>query len=58
MYVVIGNEECNSCDILKTLLDEKGIRYHYLDMMEMPHKKKKNYLFFTIPLFRHDGDAP
>ena len=33
-----GTEKCNRCDILKNLLDEKGIQYHYLDMMEMPHK--------------------
>jgi len=23
---------------LKNLLDEKGIQYHYVDMLEMPHK--------------------
>ena len=37
-YVFIGKEKCNQCNILKNLLDEKGIRYHYLDMLEMPHK--------------------
>jgi hypothetical protein len=24
--------------MLKILLEEKGIRYHYLDALEMPHK--------------------
>ena len=43
LYVVIGKGECSRCDILKTLLDGKGIRCHYLechylDMMEMPLK--------------------
>ena len=38
MYLVIGKEECNRRDMLKNLLYEKGIRYHYLDMLEMPHK--------------------
>ena len=38
MYVLIGKEKCNQCNTLKNLLDEKGIRYHYLDMLEMPHK--------------------
>ena len=26
------------CEMLKNLLDERGIRYQYLDMMEIPHK--------------------
>jgi hypothetical protein len=38
MYLVIGKEKLNGCEMLKNLLDEKGIRYHYLDMLEMPHK--------------------
>jgi hypothetical protein len=38
MYVLIGKEKCNSCDTLKNVLDEKGIQYHYVDIMEMPHK--------------------
>ena len=38
MYVLIGKEKCIQFDILKNLFDEKGIQYHYLDMMEMPHK--------------------
>ena len=25
------------CDMLKNLLDERGMRYHDLDMMEIPH---------------------
>ena len=37
MYVLIAKEECNQCNILKNLLDEKGIGYQYLDMLEMPH---------------------
>ena len=28
MYVLIGKEKCNQCNILKNLLDEKGIQYH------------------------------
>ena len=40
IYNTFGNweEKYTSCDILKSLLDENGIRYQYLDMMEMPHK--------------------
>ena len=38
MHVLIGKEKCNRCDVLKNLLDEKGIQYHYVDMMQMPHK--------------------
>ena len=38
MYASIGKKKCNPCNILENLLDEKGIRYHYLDMLEMPHK--------------------
>ena len=40
MYVLICKEKCNQCNILKNLLDEKGIQYHYLDMLEMPHKTR------------------
>ena len=36
MYVLIGKEKCNQCDILKNLLDEKGIQYHYVDVNNMP----------------------
>ena len=38
MYGTIGKEKYARCDILKNLSDEKGIQYHYLDMMGMPHK--------------------
>jgi glutaredoxin len=38
MYVLIGKEKCNPCNMLKNLLDEKGIRYHHVDMLEMPYK--------------------
>jgi hypothetical protein len=38
MYVLIGKEECNRCDILKNLLDENGIQYNYLDVSEIPHE--------------------
>ena len=37
MYLIIGKEKCNQCNILKNLLDEKGIRYSYLDKEELPH---------------------
>ncbi len=26
------------CDILKNLLDEKGIQYNFLDVSKIPHK--------------------
>jgi len=38
MYVLIGKEKCNQCNILKNLLDEKGIPYHYLDVSKIPHE--------------------
>ena len=38
MYVLIGKEKCNQCNILKNLLDEKGIQYHYLDVSKIPHE--------------------
>ena len=38
MYVLIGKEKCDQCNILKSLLDGKGIQYHYVDMLEMPYK--------------------
>ena len=31
MYVLIGKEKCNQCNLLKNLLDEKGMKYHYVD---------------------------
>ena len=36
MYVLIGTEKCNQCNILKNLLDEKGIQYHYVDVSKIP----------------------
>ncbi len=38
MYVLIGKEKCNQCNILKNLLDEKGIQYHCLDTSRIPHE--------------------
>ena len=39
MYMYIyGKEKCNQCNILKNLLDEKGIQYHYLDVSKIPHE--------------------
>ena len=37
MYLIIGKES-NQCNILKNLLDEKGIQYTYLDMGELPNR--------------------
>ena len=36
MYVLIGKEKCNQCNIFKNLLDEKGIQYHYVDVSKIP----------------------
>ena len=33
---LIGKEKCNQCNILKNLLDEKGIQYHYVDVSKIP----------------------
>jgi hypothetical protein len=40
MYVIVGKQKQNriQCDDLKRLLDEKGIQYDCIDMMEMPNK--------------------
>ncbi len=38
MYVLIGKEKSNQCNILKNVLDEKGIQYHYLDVSKIPHE--------------------
>ena len=32
LYVLIGKEKCNQCNIFKNLLDEKGIGYSYFDI--------------------------
>ena len=37
MYLIIGKES-NQCNIIKNLLDEKGIQYTYLDVTELPNK--------------------
>jgi hypothetical protein len=34
IYVCNGNQ----CNILKNLLDEKGIQYHYVDVSKIPHE--------------------
>ena len=38
MYVIIGKQNCNQCDELKNLLDEKEIQYNNLDMTEISNK--------------------
>jgi hypothetical protein len=38
MYVLIGKKNCNQCNILKNLLDEKGIQYHYVDVSKITHE--------------------
>jgi glutaredoxin len=37
MYVLIGNEKCNQCNILKNLLDEKRIQYSIILMCYHQH---------------------
>ena len=36
--MLIGKEKWNQCNILKNLLDEKGIQYHYLDVSKINHE--------------------
>ena len=36
--MLIGKEKCNQCNILKNLLDEKGIQYHHVDVSKIPHE--------------------
>ena len=50
MYVLIGKEKCNQCNILKNLLDEKGIQYHYVDVNNMPHNTM-TYLKMYCPSY-------
>ncbi len=40
MCVLIAREKCNQCNVLKVLLDEKEIRHHYLEVLEMPRKAR------------------
>ena len=36
MYVLIVKEKGNQSNILKNLLDDKGIKYHYVDVSKIP----------------------
>ena len=36
MYLITGKNKCTQCNILKNLLDEKGVKYSYLDKEELP----------------------
>ena len=36
MYLFISKDNCNLCNTLKNLLDEKGIRYSYSDREVLP----------------------
>ncbi len=36
--MLIGKEKCDQCNILKNLLDEQGIQYHYVDVSKIPHE--------------------
>jgi hypothetical protein len=50
MYVLISKEKGNRCDILKNLLDERGIQYHYVDVNDMPHNTM-TYLKMYCPSY-------
>ena len=56
MYLIIGNDNCNLCNILKILLDGKGIRYSYLDREDLPQATtgylKKNCTSYPMILKR------
>jgi hypothetical protein len=36
MYLIIGQDNCNLCNIFKNMLDGKGVRYSYLDNEVLP----------------------
>ena len=36
MYLITGKNKCTQCNILKNLLDEKGVRNSYLDKEVLP----------------------
>ncbi len=47
MYVLIGKEKCKQCTILKNLLDEKGIQYHYVDASKITHELLTNLRMYS-----------
>jgi hypothetical protein len=58
MYVIIGMQNCVRCDELKTLLDEKGIQYNYLDMTEMPNNPSHQIHIYIYNNHLHLTEMP
>ena len=52
MYVLIGKEKCNQCNILKNLLVEKGIQYQDADV-----SKWSSLVGFVSGVLHHDADV-
>jgi len=46
MYLIIGKES-NQCSIIRNLLDEKGVRYTYLNVSELPDKTNQYLMMYS-----------
>jgi glutaredoxin len=44
MYLVIGKENCSSCEVTKTIFKNKGIEYEYVLLDELQDEDKKKYM--------------
>lgn len=44
MYLILGKENCNRCEITKTILNNKKIEYQYKLLEDLPEEKKKTYI--------------
>lgn len=44
MYLIIGKENCSSCDMTKTVLTNKQIPFQYVLLSELPEEERKQYI--------------
>lgn len=43
-FLIIGQENCNRCEMVKRLFEEKGIDYKYSLISEYPKEEQNKYM--------------
>lgn len=44
MFLVVGKENCSSCEMTKTVMKNKSIPYEYVMLSDLPEEQRKNYI--------------
>jgi glutaredoxin len=44
MVLIVGNPNCTRCEMVKSVLDNKNIKYEYKNMIDFSSEEKSHYL--------------